>query len=85
MKKSERIFLILALVLSLNIAFMSHAFAYVDPSVTTYAIQAIVGVVVAVGAVAAIWWRKAKSQHQAGHRRKRQEDHRGRRGGGRRR
>ena len=62
MKKSERIFLILALVLSLNIAFMSHAFAYVDPSVTTYAIQAIVGVVVAVGAVAAIWWRKAKQK-----------------------
>lgn len=62
MKKSERLFLILMLILSLNIAFMSHAFAYVDPSVTTYAIQAVVGVVVAVGAVAAIWWRKAKKK-----------------------
>ena len=62
MKKSERIFLILMLVLSLNIAFMAPALAYVDPSVTTYAIQAIVGVVVAVGAVAAIWWRKAKKK-----------------------
>ena len=60
MKKTERLFLILALVLSLNIAFMAHAFAYVDPSVTTYAIQAVVGVAVAIGAVAAIWWRKAK-------------------------
>ena len=62
MKKTERLFLVLMLILSLNIAFMSHAFAYVDPSVTTYAIQAIVGVVVAVGAVAAIWWRKAKKK-----------------------
>ena len=62
MKKSERLFLIIALVLAMNIAFMGHALAYIDPSVTTYAIQAIVGVVVAVGAVAAIWWRKAKKK-----------------------
>jgi len=62
MKKSERVFLVLMLVLSLNIAFMAPAFAYIDPSVTTYAIQAVVGVVVAVGAVAAIWWRKAKKK-----------------------
>ena len=47
---------------ALQIAFMAHAFAYVDPSVTTYTIQAIVGVVVAVGAVAAVWWRKAKKK-----------------------
>ena len=62
MKKSERVFLILALILALNIAFMSHAAAYIDPSVTTYAIQAVVGVAVAIGAVAAIWWRKAKKK-----------------------
>lgn len=62
MKKSERVFLILMLVLAMNIAFMSHALAYIDPSVTTYAIQAVVGVAVAVGAVAAIWWRKAKKK-----------------------
>ena len=47
---------------ALQIAFMAHAFAYIDPSVTTYTIQAIVGVVVAVGAVAAVWWRKAKKK-----------------------
>ena len=62
MKKSERLFLILMLTAALQIAFMAHAFAYVEPSVTTYAIQAIVGVVVAVGAVAAVWWRKAKKK-----------------------
>ena len=51
MKISERIFLTLMLAISVNIAFLSHALAYIDPSVTTYATQAIVGVVVAVGAV----------------------------------
>ena len=37
-------------------------FLYVDPSVMTYAIQAVAGVVIAVGAVAAIAWRKAKKK-----------------------
>lgn len=64
MKLSERLFLIAALILSINITFLSHALAYIDPSVTTYAIQAIVGVAVAVGAFAAIWWRKAKKKVQ---------------------
>lgn len=35
-------------------------YAYIDPSVTTYAIQAVAGVAIAVGAVAGIYWRKAK-------------------------
>ena len=37
-------------------------FLYVDPSVVTYGVQAIAGVVIAVGAVAAILWRKAKKK-----------------------
>lgn len=36
------------------------SYAYVDPSVMTYAIQAVAGVAIAVGAVASIYWRKAK-------------------------
>lgn len=36
--------------------------AYVDPSVMTYVIQAVVGVVVAVGAVVGIYWRRAKEK-----------------------
>lgn len=36
--------------------------AYLDPSVMTYAIQAIAGIVVAVGAVVGIYWRKAKKK-----------------------
>lgn len=37
-------------------------FLYIDPSVMTYAIQAIAGVVIAVGAVFAIVWRKLKKK-----------------------
>ena len=36
--------------------------AYIDPSVMTYAIQAVAGVAVAVGAVVVILWRKAKKK-----------------------
>ena len=36
------------------------AFAYLDPSVMTYTIQVVAGVVIAVGAVVGIYWRKAK-------------------------
>ena len=34
----------------------SYTCAYIDPSVMTYTIQAIAGVVIAVGAVAGIYW-----------------------------
>jgi len=40
------------------------AFAYLDPSVMTYTIQVVAGVVVAVGAVVGIYWRKAKRKIQ---------------------
>lgn len=42
--------------LNLNVA------AYIDPSVMTYAIQAIAGVVIAVGAFLGIYLRKAKKK-----------------------
>lgn len=38
--------------------------AYIDPSVATYAVQAIAGVAVAVGAVAGIMVRKIKRKIQ---------------------
>lgn len=37
---------------------------YIDPSVMTYTIQIIAGVVVAAGAVAGVLWRKAKKKVQ---------------------
>ena len=36
--------------------------AYIDPSVMTYVIQAIAGIVVAGGAAVGICWRKAKKK-----------------------
>ena len=35
---------------------------YIDPSVMTYAIQAIAGIVIAVGATVGIIWRKSKKK-----------------------
>ena len=37
---------------------------YIDPSVMTYAIQVVAGVIVAVGAVVGVRWRKAKKAVQ---------------------
>lgn len=36
--------------------------AYIDPSVVTYAIQAIAGIAIAVGAFAGVYLRKAKKK-----------------------
>lgn len=44
--------------------FQTPAFAYIDPSVMTYAIQAVAGIVIAVGAAAGIYFRKAKKKVQ---------------------
>ena len=42
--------------------FGANAQAYIDPSVITYLIQAIAGVVIAIGAVVGIYWRRAKKK-----------------------
>ena len=41
---------------------MTPTLAYVDPSVMSYAVQAIAGVVIAVGAVVGIYFRRAKKK-----------------------
>ena len=41
---------------------MPAAHAYIDPSATTYLVQAIAGIVIAVGSVAVIFWRRAKKK-----------------------
>lgn len=45
-----------ALVFSLNVR------AYIDPSVMTYAIQAVAGIAIAIGAAVAMYWRRAKKK-----------------------
>lgn len=39
-----------------------NGYAYIDPSVMTYAIQAIAGIVIAGGAVISVVWRRAKKK-----------------------
>ena len=47
----------------MSICILYHS-AYIDPSVMTYAIQVVAGVVVAVGAVIGVRLRKAKKKVQ---------------------
>ena len=63
MKKSKVVYSIFN-ILCLFVAFSTTAFAYLDPSVMTYTIQVVAGVVVAVGAVIGIYWRRAKKKVQ---------------------
>ena len=46
------------------VMFAGQAHAYLDPSVMTYTVQIVAGVVVAVGAVVGILWRRAKKKVQ---------------------
>ena len=46
------------------VALSNNAMAYIDPSVMTYAILVVAGVLVAIGAVVGVRWRKAKQKIQ---------------------
>lgn len=50
----------LGLIVCLMIVFSTTALGYLDPSIMTYAIQAIAGIVIAIGAGVSLYWRKAK-------------------------
>ena len=43
---------------------MNPIFAYVDPSVMTYTIQAVAGAIIALGAVIGITWRVMRKKAQ---------------------
>ena len=60
----KKVFSKALLAFGLMLTFSTTAFAYLDPSVMTYAIQVVAGVVVAVGAVIGIYWRRAKKKVQ---------------------
>ena len=54
--------LIFLIALYILVFTMPAASAYIDPSATTFLIQAIAGIAVAVGSVAVIFWRRAKKK-----------------------
>ena len=62
MKRTLKLFGIVYFAFAGMLLFGANAMAYIDPSVMTYLIQAIAGVVIAVGAVVGIYWRKAKKK-----------------------
>ena len=50
------------LLTGLSVFFTLSASAYVDPTTTTFLIQALAGVVAVVGTAIAIFWRRAKKK-----------------------
>ena len=61
MKKIYKIYSAIC-ALALLVALQVESFAYLDPSVVTYLVQAIAGVVIAGGAVFIVLWRKFRKK-----------------------
>lgn len=62
MKKLVKIFGLCYAAFACMLVFGANGSAYIDPSVMTYLIQAVAGVVIAVGAAVGIYWRRAKKK-----------------------
>lgn len=63
MKKGVRNFLSsIFFIVGFVFVFSINAKAYIDPSVMTYAIQAIAGIAIAIGAAVGIYFRRAKKK-----------------------
>ena len=59
-RKSSRYLKIIISILASYTIFAVPVYAYIDPSVTTYLIQAGAGIVIALGAAIGIYFRRAK-------------------------
>lgn len=64
MKKINKIGILSVYTLLVIIMLSETTLAYIDPSVMTYAIQAVAGIVIAVGAFIGIYFRKIKKNVQ---------------------
>ena len=64
MKKINKMGILSVYTLLVIIMLSETALAYIDPSVMTYAIQAVAGIVIAVGAFIGIYFRKIKKNVQ---------------------
>lgn len=62
MKKSIRLSALTLTGCAAMLLFGANGEAYIDPSVMTYIIQAVAGIIIAVGAVVGIYWRKARKK-----------------------
>ena len=62
MKRSLRFSALALTACAAMLLFGANGEAYIDPSVMTYIIQAVAGIIIAVGAVVGIYWRKARKK-----------------------
>jgi hypothetical protein len=62
MKKSIRFSALALTACAAMLLFGANGEAFIDPSVMTYIIQAVAGIIIAVGAVVGIYWRKARKK-----------------------
>ena len=62
MKRSLRFSALALTACAAMLLFGANGEAYIDPSVMTYIIQAVAGIVIAIGAVVGIYWRKARKK-----------------------
>ena len=62
MKKSVRLSALALTACAAMLLFGANGEAYIDPSVMTYIIQAVAGIIIAVGAVVGIYWRRARKK-----------------------
>ena len=62
MKRSLRFSALALTACAAMLLFGANGEAYIDPSVMTYIIQAVAGIVIAVGAVVGIYWRRARKK-----------------------
>jgi len=62
MKKISRVLVVLLFVSSFMVLFSDNVNAYIDPSVMTYAIQIVAGIVIAVGAFLGVYFRKIRKK-----------------------
>ena len=62
MKRSSKVMVTLFFAVSFMLLFSDNVFAYIDPSVMTYAIQAVAGIAIAIGAFLGIYLRKIKKK-----------------------
>lgn len=60
MRKKAKILSVVFALMAVMTLCTNNVYAYIDPSVMTYAIQAIAGIVIAIGAFLGIYFRKIK-------------------------
>ena len=57
-----RTIVVLYFVINFAVLFSANTMAYIDQSVMNYAIQAVAGIAIAIGAVIGVYWRNARKK-----------------------